>query len=330
MTSLPKITIDTNGLINLLDTESSTRTSVEELKKIINYSLSGKIDVAVTTRVESDLSEDKSGKRGRVIKEILDVIPVIGSGFTLNESKLGSPDVLVDESIQKFRDELGSVLFPTLDKKSKSYLNKQRDIDHILGHYLNQRDYFITDDIGILKKAETLSRSYGICVCSPSGFITIFDQLNSNSKIILSDLSRSEYRRPQDEGIACFDYSNNNGLFILGDGVSMFGTKWSKASGTSIHVYNNHSSIEGIAIAKGVNNIDEISDALSYDYSSRLRTLSLDGKHEIIVFKNINGMFAAVKLLSIKDDSRGDDKDEVRFEYRILKNGGKDFRKIKH
>ena len=39
-------------------------------------------------------------------------------------------------------------------------------------------------------------------------------------------------------GEAKFDYSSYNGRYVIGSGVAEFETRWSKASDTSIHIYN--------------------------------------------------------------------------------------------
>ena len=48
--------------------------------------------------------------------------------------------------------------------------------------------------------------------------------------------------------------------------------------------------------------INEIDDARAYDGSSRTRRPNVG---QIAVLKNANGFFAAVKIISIKDDTRG-------------------------
>ena len=42
-------------------------------------------------------------------------------------------------------------------------------------------------------------------------------------------------------GEVVFDYSNYNGLYVIGRGPLEFETKWSKASDVSIRVYNDPS-----------------------------------------------------------------------------------------
>ena len=49
-------------------------------------------------------------------------------------------------------------------------------------------------------------------------------------------------------GEVVFNYSNHNGRYVIGRGPLEFETDWSKASNVSIHVYNDPSSINGIAL----------------------------------------------------------------------------------
>lgn len=58
-----KLTLDTNCIINLLDYKSESATSVDELAEILRYGLDGDVNIAITTRVESDFDKDKDEKR---------------------------------------------------------------------------------------------------------------------------------------------------------------------------------------------------------------------------------------------------------------------------
>ena len=42
---------------------------------------------------------------------------------------------------------------------------------------------------------------------------------------------------------------------------------------------------------------------------------------QIVVLRNVEGFYAAVQVLEIKDDTRGDDSDELRFRYAIQPDG---------
>lgn len=122
-----------------------------------------------------------------------------------------------------------------------------------------------------------------------------------------------QYRNPEKSSHFTFDYSNNNGEFTIGCGKNTFVTKWSKASNTSIHAYKDGTGIIAIARIKAP---AELQDALNYpcDFSSRCRTPQIG---DIIIWKNVQGNYAGTKIISIKDDTRGADHDELTCEYII-------------
>lgn len=124
-------------------------------------------------------------------------------------------------------------------------------------------------------------------------------------------------------GEPVFDYSNHDGRYIIGRDAVEFETRWSKASNTSIHVYNDSPSINGVAIAPhGLIEITQISGAQSFNYTSRTRTPCIG---QIVMFRNRNGFYAAVQILAIKDDTRGDDCDDLRFRYIIQRDDSDSF-----
>ena len=124
-------------------------------------------------------------------------------------------------------------------------------------------------------------------------------------------------------GEAVFDYSNHNGRYVIGRGTLEFETKWSKASNTRIHVYNDPPSIYGIALGpREWTAIDQVLNARFLNYTSRSRKPRVG---QIVVFRNREGFYAAVQVLGIKDDSRGDASDELRFRYAIQPDGSDNF-----
>ena len=126
-------------------------------------------------------------------------------------------------------------------------------------------------------------------------------------------------------GRVTFDYSNNNGVREIGRGCARFETMWTRAGSDSIHAYNDPLSIDAIAIADGVKNIKEIKDAARFDYSSRVRQPQ---RGQILLLKNRDGYYAALKIISVKSAGYNDGVDEVRFDYVILSDGGRDFSMI--
>lgn len=137
--------------------------------------------------------------------------------------------------------------------------------------------------------------------------------------------SNEKYTSPAKEGIVNFDYSNNNGKYFIGDAELMFELAFSKSSDYNIQLYNDPKSIKSVAIVNDRDNIKSIKDARNYDTSSRVRRPNVN---QIAIIQNVNGFYAAIKILSIKDDTRGHLNDEVTFEYLIQTNGTPDFTTI--
>ena len=134
--------------------------------------------------------------------------------------------------------------------------------------------------------------------------------------------TNEKYISPSTFGSVTFDYSNNNGRYFIGQGELAFELYFSKSSSWDIMLLNDPVSINTVAIAKNLNEIREIKDARIYDGSSRIRRSNVNA---IAILQNSNGFFAAIKILSIKDDTRGDVNDEITFEYIIQTNGSPDF-----
>ncbi len=134
--------------------------------------------------------------------------------------------------------------------------------------------------------------------------------------------ANEKYVSPSTVGVVTFDYSNNDGRYFIGQGDFVFELDFSKSSDSNIQLYNDPGSIRAVAVVKDLKEIREIKDARIYDSSSRVRRPNIN---QIAVIQNSNGFYAAIKILSIKDDTRGAAEDEVTFEYIIQTNGSPDF-----
>lgn len=126
--------------------------------------------------------------------------------------------------------------------------------------------------------------------------------------------NRNRYFSVGNSGKFTFDYSNNDGKYVIGTGEYEFVTRWSKASDRSIYVYKDSLGANG-AVARV-----KIPDAWptvlddSIDFSSRVRTPEIG---DVIIWKNSHGKYAATRIIDIKDDTRGADHDELSCEYVI-------------
>ncbi|AZO13996.1 hypothetical protein EJ069_04245 [Mesorhizobium sp. M2A.F.Ca.ET.043.05.1.1] len=308
----------------LFDSGSQTATSIDELRELMRYALSGAVNLAITTRVEIDFGRDRDdGRRAEMMHHIA-MIPVIGTVARWDQSRFDGADVLVARHHQSLLAEVKGIVFPGLTPESGKYANKLADLDHLVGHKLAGRDIFVTDDGGLLRRYQQLRDSVGILVMSPAEALRFVDAHHArHQQKFLEPAGNDEaYRDRRLRGTVTFDYSNNDHRFSVGEGLYLFETRWSKASNHSIHAYRDEPSVESIALARGAVEISEIRDASAYDFSSRTRSPNIG---QVIVWRNVNGLFAATKILAIKDDGRGDERDELSFEFVILPDGSADF-----
>jgi len=322
--AIPRITIDSNCVVGLFDQTSATATSVDELRNLMRYALSGVIRIAVTTKVEVDFARDRNDQRRNAMLEQMTMLPVIASTFRLDESRLDNPDVTFGPLQRSLWDEIQRIVFPGLTENSGKRVNKIADVDHLLGHKLAARDVFVTDDRDILRRYSELRDGPGIIVMSPEQCLRYTDaHFARQEKWPLEPTGGvNAYRDTRLRGTVSFDYSNNNHRFVIGEGLSLFETQWSKASNTCIYALSDAPSIDSIALAKGAVSIAKVQDAAAYDFSSRLRMPNIG---EIVLWRNLNGVYAATQILVIKDDERGADHDELCFEFVILSGGSSDF-----
>jgi hypothetical protein len=107
-----------------------------------------------------------------------------------------------------------------------------------------------------------------------------------------------------------FDYSNNNGRYVIGAGDMAFETAWSRGGNTSIHTYTDPPSIRSVALALGAENITDITDGSVYDTSSRVRSPRLG---EIVVWQNTAGYYLATKIEKLQSRNHGSSNDEITF-----------------
>jgi hypothetical protein len=318
------ITLDTNCIINLFDRQSLTATSVSEINTLIRYGLSGKLTIAVTTRVEVDMLQDGVDERRNQMLRTLEAFPVVGSiGLQDASSWNGNGDPASDR-ITRLRSEIRGIVFPGLQPDGNRYHNKMNDVEHLLGHILNERGIFVTNDGAILRSSENLKSTLGIFALSPAQCVSHIDAIAARSipTTASSASPNPAYHSPGLRGVVKFDYSNNNHRYAIGHGHFLFETQWSKASDTSIYALDNPESIRCIAVAKGASEIRQIADATGYDFSSHHRNPRLG---EIVIWINKHALYAATKIVSIKDDGRGSEHDELEFEYVILTDGTSDF-----
>jgi hypothetical protein len=322
----PKITIDTNCVVGLFDTKSQTATSTAELQALMRYALSSVIELSITTRVEVDFGRDDDIQRREEILQQIRMFPIIGTVAQFDVSMLDGGDVAVRSKHHHLTKEVQRIVSPGLTPTNKRFANKVGDIEHLAAHKLNGRDVFVTDDKGILRCFVQLRDAVGILVMNPTDCLKFVDDHHSRqqTKSLVPASDDAAYRDMRLMGTVTFDYSNNDHRFAIGEGLFLFETEWSKASDKSIYAYRHRPSIEALALAKGASEIGDVTDATVLDFSSHARTPHLG---QIVIWRNVNGLYAATKIVAICDDSRGAAYDELTFDFVILPDGATNFSK---
>lgn len=123
----PRITMDTNCVINAFDANSPSATSVTEIMTLLRYSMSGRITVAITTRVEKDLLNDRDQDRRATSLRTLDAFPVIGTVGRMDVSRWDGGDVFSDERLARLREEIQQTIFPGLQPTDRRYENRRNE-----------------------------------------------------------------------------------------------------------------------------------------------------------------------------------------------------------
>lgn len=130
------------------------------------------------------------------------------------------------------------------------------------------------------------------------------------------------YVSPALSGVVTFDYSNNNGRYVLGAGDMAFETAWSRGGNTSIYALSDPPSIRSVALALNVKEIREVSDASLYDTSSRHRMPQLG---EVVIWQNTAGYFMATRIEKLQSRGHGCLVDEIAFSYVIAPSKSRSF-----
>jgi hypothetical protein len=158
-----KITLDTNCFFDYF------KRTPKYIKELINHAERGNIELALTTRVESDTRDKWCGKGESPIWNQIQSLPsieTIGTAFRLNVSYIGSEDFLVSEDDSKMIDDLSELL-----KGAQT-----EDIDHVFGHIIGKRDIFVTSDTHFLDHYKELLDKFGVLVLKPEDAVKQVDK----------------------------------------------------------------------------------------------------------------------------------------------------------
>jgi len=130
----------------------------ETIQKILDFQSSGKVEIAITTRVKADTY----GKReDSPIWEKIKNFPAVSIPC------LGRYDVsCYDEDVFAGEEDerLNNLILSCVGGNIKNI----RDVDHLIAHIKNQRDIFVTNDRDdFIKHRENLKKACGVRIFTP-------------------------------------------------------------------------------------------------------------------------------------------------------------------
>jgi hypothetical protein len=124
--------------------------------------------------------------------------------------------------------------------------------------------------------------------------------------------SPARYVEPALQGTVTFDYSNNNGQYVIGAGDRKFTLRFGSAGTGRIHLYNDPKDIQTVALAAGIAEVAGIGDASIYDGSSRHRVLRVG---DAGVLRNDKDYWAAVFVDNV--DHRSSSEPSITFRFSV-------------
>ncbi len=157
------LTLDVNVLISGLDANDRVDKQ-EAYEKLLTLQEAGLVDIGMTTRFEQDKAHDRDPVRAEYHQRERQRFANLPGPMRWGYSRWGY-DVLVSETIMEELQRLFGI-------KDFASANKHTvwDVDHLYGHLTAGRDYFLTYETRILKRAKRLE-SLGIRVWDPRSLV---------------------------------------------------------------------------------------------------------------------------------------------------------------
>ncbi|HCC8369485.1 TPA: hypothetical protein MYU22_005142, partial [Citrobacter freundii] len=231
----------------------------------------------------------------------------------------GVGDFLIWKSIlQLGKEQQKDIIFITGEKKSDWFTLSNNEPISVRSELNDEFRRVTSKSIGLMNLAGLLSvyKFSTEIVDKVENAESIFNNhyITENTLNKLNKYLEEIYNTTPD--INSFDYSTHNGTVEMSNGKIAFNVRFSKASDTSIYVYNDGGSYQLARVKKS--NRGDILEFDNYDSSSRVYNIR---KGEVVLFRNMQGDVLAIRIINIKDDSRNDDQDLVQYIYTIYPNG---------
>lgn len=154
------LTLDSNVLFSGLDGYTEQKSAFQEIWELHNEEIAS---IALTSRFDEDKEGDSNLDRVKRHYRIARIFETIPTAFRIDVSMIGQ-DVIADGEVSSQLESLFGIGSRPFEKH-----NTMCDVDHLYGHWLAKREYFLTYDKGILEEHEKLAK-FGIRVINPVDF----------------------------------------------------------------------------------------------------------------------------------------------------------------
>ena len=152
-----KLTLDTTNIFDLF------KQGKDCIKILIEDAHNGLCELVVTSRIYADIPEEPLASELNKLSEL--GIETIGTIARWGVSYWGE-DYWSGDETEELESKIRKIMFP--GKEHEKHLN---DIDHLIGHIINERDYFITSDSHFLRRYKRLYDELGVKVISPEEYV---------------------------------------------------------------------------------------------------------------------------------------------------------------
>lgn len=134
-----RVTLDTNAVITLESPEEYD----PALYQLVRLALEGQIEIRITEEIRSELQRGEDVARTSAMLKNVEKFPLLPVGPEPEQTNIA--------------DQLYALLFPSTPEGSAAEQTRRSDCVHLVAHLLDERDYFITNDLELIKRS---SRSH--------------------------------------------------------------------------------------------------------------------------------------------------------------------------
>ncbi len=166
------LTLDTNVVRDYIESRGVDGEFRVHVEKLLNLSTSGKVSIAVTRYIDTDIPNDPLRKELAQLP-ILDIQKTPGV-ITLDQSPLDGPDGLGSGEFQEILNDIYAN-FKAGDRK----LPVAPDFEHLHAHFVQGRDVFLTRDKSLIFYSHRFER-LGILAMEPDEFLKSFEGVNGS------------------------------------------------------------------------------------------------------------------------------------------------------